>query len=233
MEIPSAAQVPRSARVPHATWTVGAVAWVLTLGYFAAQLGPAAAWSDPPYSFLANTISDLGNAGCGPFRGIGGTMVVCSPLHAIMNAAFVALGVLTALGAILLWRWWPRGRLVATGLVGVITSGVGGILVGLAPADVAVPVHLAGVALQPLGVVGMFLLGLATWHERSLRSILGLALGGVSIIACALLFARTDFGLGFGVIERLAFDTLTIWTGVLGIVVLAGGGRGRRPAASV
>jgi hypothetical protein len=45
---------------------VGAVSWLLTLGYFAVQPVVAAAW-DPLYSISANMISDLGRTSCGVF----------------------------------------------------------------------------------------------------------------------------------------------------------------------
>jgi hypothetical protein len=44
--------------------------------------------------------------------------------------------------------------------------------------------------------------------------------GTVATVACVLFLAGTYLGLGMGGMERLAFDTLTVWTGVLGGVFL-------------
>ncbi|MGW3615413.1 DUF998 domain-containing protein [Micromonospora sp. NPDC005163] len=198
----------------------GAACWLLTLGYLAAQPLVAASW-DPPYSFTANTISDLGNTLCGQFERPDGTAsYVCSPRHAWMNTAFVLVGLLTTAGAILTRSQWPRRRLATIGVALVAAAGVGGVLVGFAPADVNLAVHTSGALLQVPGAAGMLLLGLATVKWRGWVPVFGLMCGTVATAACVLFLAGTYLGLGTGGMERLAFDTLTVWTGVLGGVFL-------------
>src|ERR1700737_1918360 len=95
---------------PRSDWRtrLGAVCWLLTGEYFVARPIVAAAWPRP-YSYLHNYISDLGNTACGPFAYSQTTSVyVCSPLHPLMNASFVVVGLLTVAGAVLTWRAWPR-----------------------------------------------------------------------------------------------------------------------------
>jgi hypothetical protein len=65
-----------------------------------------------PYDLTTNSISDLGVTGCGDFQRPDGSVVyACSPRHALMNAVFVVVGVLTAAGALLTRGIWPRRQL--------------------------------------------------------------------------------------------------------------------------
>src|SRR6202046_5866856 len=114
---------------------VGGAAWILaTLQYAVAQVVVAAAWHHPPYSWLGNYISDLGNTACGPFKVPHGTpSYVCSPMHSAMNASFVIAGILTIAGAVLLRRFWPRRRGTTVALVLWAITGLGKIVVGLVP----------------------------------------------------------------------------------------------------
>ncbi|MBB5867861.1 putative membrane protein [Allocatelliglobosispora scoriae] len=193
---------------------LGAACWLLVASYFAAQPVVAAAWS-PPYSYAVNTISDLGNATCG---------AACSPRHALMNAAFVLTGLASIAGALLSRRYWPPGRLATAGLICVGLAGAGGILVGLAPADVNVPVHVAGAALQFPGAVGPLLLGLATVATRPGERAFSIALGLLGTVCCLLFLTGAEFGIGRGGVERLAFDPLSVWKLTMAVVILARAG---------
>jgi hypothetical protein len=79
----------------------GGICWTLSVLYFPAQAVVQAA-SARPYSLATNLISDLGNTACGP--------TVCSPLHGLMNATFIAVGVLHWAGAIATQQAWPPGQ---------------------------------------------------------------------------------------------------------------------------
>jgi hypothetical membrane protein len=195
------------------TVRIGAVSWVLMIPYFAIQPIVAAAW-DPAYSFTANTISDLGNATCGD---------VCSPRHALMNVVFVFSGLVTMAGALLTRDYWPRRRLATVGLICVGLSGVGAVMVGLAPADVHLPVHVVGALLQFPGAIGPLLLGMATVGQRRWERLFSLAVGAIGTVACLLFFADLHLGLGHGGMERFGFDPLSLWMIVLGVVILLRG----------
>ena len=192
----------------------------MTIIYFVVQPIVAGAW-DPAYSFSDNTISDLGNAQCRTAEESWrqGTYL-CSPRHLLMNVTLVLVGLFTMLGALLAHDYWPSSRLAIGGLALVAISGVGGILVGLAPSDVNLSMHVAGAALQFPGAVGPLLLGIATPRERQWERIFSLAIGVVGIVGSLLFVSGLHMGLGVGGAERLAFDPLTIWTIVLGATIL-------------
>jgi hypothetical protein len=64
-----------------------------------------------------------------------------------------------------------RGLSASVGVAFLVLAGVGGILVGLAPANVNLAVHGAGALLQVPGAAGPLLLGVAAWRvERPVRS---------------------------------------------------------------
>jgi hypothetical membrane protein len=179
----------------------------------------AAAWPTP-YDLATNSISDLGVTGCGDFRQFDDRVVyACSPRHALMNAVFVVVGLLTSAGAVLTRATWPRRRATWVGVAFIVLAGVGGILVGLAPANVNLAVHGVGALLQVPGAVGPLLLGLAAWRVQRPVAAFSLLCGIVGSAASLLYFSQVYLGLGPGGMEHLAFDPLTVWTTVLGTVL--------------
>ena len=94
--------------------------------YLAAESVSARAWTAPGYSYAGNWISDLGAPAVEVFHG----RAVNSPLHAVMNAAFLADGLLFLLGAILLARA-ARGPSAHLFLVFALAHSLGMLLVGL------------------------------------------------------------------------------------------------------
>ena len=213
---------------PGAPMVVGAACWTLTVAYLVVQPVVAAAWPTP-YDLATNSISDLGVTGCGDFRQFDDRMIyACSPRHQLMNTVLVVVGVLTSAGALLTRDLWPRRRLTTVGVAFVVLAGLGGILMGLAPADVNLAAHGAGALLQVPGAVGPLLLGVAAWSVRPGVAAFSLVCGVVGSAACLLFFGRSDLGLGLGVMEHLAFDPLTVWTTALGAVLLGRLLRSRR-----
>jgi hypothetical membrane protein len=206
---------------------LGGLAWVVgTLQYAACQAVVAAAYVGP-YSLHDNYISDLGNTACGPFAVPHGVpMAVCSPAHAVMNASFVAIGVLTIVGAVLLRPLWPAGRLATAGVVLWVVAGLGKIVVGLVPENADAGLHLVGAFNIPLGSVAILLLSLAVR-----RTAPGLARFGVVLAALGLLgtvlstagqFAPALYlGLGVGGAERLAGYPGNLWVLVVGVLAVA------------
>lgn len=204
---------------------IGAIAWALTPVMFAAEIVTMLAWPTA-YSLSRNTISDLGSTSCGSLLGVQREGVyVCSPQHAWMNAAFVVVGVLTVVGAALLRPLWPDRRLATVGLLAIAASGVGGVLVGLAPSDQRLALHAVGALLQVPGAVGPLLLALTM--RPGPRRAYTFATGIVGAAACVLFLSGLHLGLGPGGMERLGFEPLTLWTGVIGALVLASHARTR------
>jgi hypothetical membrane protein len=205
---------------PTARTVVGAGCWTLTVAYLLVQPVVAAAWPTP-YDLAINTISDLGVTGCGDFRQFDDRVVyACSPRHALMNTVFVVVGILTSAGALLTRATWPRRRLTSVGVAFVVLAGVGAILLGLAPTNVNLTVHGAGALLQVPGAVGPLLLGVAAWSTQRPVAAFSLLCGVVGSVASLLFFSQVYLGLGPGGMEHLAFDPLTVWTTVLGVVLL-------------
>jgi hypothetical membrane protein len=129
---------------PRLEVILGGAAWIVaTLQYAIVQVVVAAAWHHPPYSWLGNYISDLGNTVCGRFTVPHGTPAyVCSPMHSAMNASFIITGILTIAGALLLRSSWPRSRATTVALVLWVITGLGKIVVGLVPENTNISLHL-------------------------------------------------------------------------------------------
>src|SRR5690349_21014675 len=123
----------------------GTISWLSSVQFFLAQLIVQLAWPTP-YSLLHNYISDLGNTSCSEFS-TNSPLYVCSPLHTLMNASFILLGITLPLGAFLTRHFFPPMRRRTIGLALVGSAGLGLILVGFAPENVNIGVHAIGAAL--------------------------------------------------------------------------------------
>lgn len=199
---------------------VGALCWLFTPAYFAVEVIVAAAWP-APYSFSANAISDLGITRCGEVIQFGGEPIaVCSPWHRLMNLGFVLVGALTAAGAVLLRSVWPQRRLTRVAVAFLVLTGAGGVLIGLAPADISLPLHALGAGLQLPGTVAPLLLVPVLWPKERGVAALSLACGLIGTVGSVFYMTGSYLGLGLGGMERLALWPLTGWTGAVGAVVL-------------
>ena len=203
---------------------LGAALWVGCLQYFCAEAIAALCWSGS-YSFRYNFISDLGAVHCR--ADLAKAHSGCSPLHALMNASFLLQGLLILVGTVLVWPLFPRGCFWALALGLVAASGIGVFIVGLAPEDVASGWHYFGAAENLLLCnLGTILLGIALLREtrRALTvGLLSLAAGFVGLFGVALLATRADFGLGQGIIERIAAYPFPLWIASVGAWLLRGG----------
>jgi hypothetical membrane protein len=187
---------------------LGGLAWILSLVFFAGQLVAQTAFT-PSYSLLDDRVSDLGNTACGPWLT---HAYACSPLHAVMNAALVATGALLVLGTLLTRRAWPARRLTTWGLTLLALAGVGFVLVGLAPENVNVRLHVLGASNLVFSNLGLLLLGLATWRDDRGRATCSLVLAGIGfggLLLGPLLMVLTGHGGGVG--ERLALYPVVVW----------------------
>ena len=188
---------------------VGAWLWIATLQLFVAELITALAWPNA-YSVADYTISDLGRVACDE-------AALCSPLHAVFNVAIVVSGVLTAVGGILLRSHWHRPRV---GVAAAIAFGLGGVcvaLVGFFPVDAAPTPHTVVAFLQWLfQIAGMVLIAVAASRDRAIRVV---AVVAVAVSALGFAAFLSDAS-PHGILERIAFDTLTWWQVVTGLLVL-------------
>jgi hypothetical membrane protein len=225
---------------PTVAVILGGAAWTAaTLQYALAQIVVAAAWHHPPYSWLGNYISDLGNTACGRFAVPHGTAsYVCSPLHSAMNASFIIAGILTIAGAVLLRRFWPPGRGTTVALVLWVITGLGKIVVGLVPENMNIGLHLLAAFNIPVGCVAILLLSLSARHGSRAVSVTGLLLAVVGLVGTALSTAAEfagsslDLGLRVGGMERVADYPGALWILMIGIIaVLSVGARAGHHAA--
>jgi hypothetical membrane protein len=197
--------------------TLGAAAGALVLGalvFLAGETVAAQAWSDPGYSYVDNFISDLGNPQCGPYDG----RVVCSPLHWLMNAAFVGQGVLLALAVWLTGRVLKGRPRTAVRWTGLVTA-AGFVLTGVVHSSPAATengtlwLHYAGATLAILGGNLTAILVSRQWRRLHVPALIGsggVVLGILGIVA-ALTWLATFGKLPPGSLERVAAYAFVLW----------------------
>ncbi|WP_233518140.1 DUF998 domain-containing protein [Streptomyces corynorhini] len=190
--------------------------------YLSAEAVTAAAY--PGYSYATNYISDLGVPGVGSFQG----RAVDSPLHAVMNTAFVLHGVLFVTAAVLVARGaavgaaGPRLRRWFVGLA--IVHGVGILLVGVfhgsqANADNGLMVlHVLGAGMAIVGGNAAVILAGAAFLRSPAHRLFGsvsVALGVIGLVSLVMLQVDSSSTavdlLSDGVWERGAVYTIQVW----------------------
>ena len=194
----------------------GPVLWLLSAQYFAAQAAVASAWSGA-YSLASNTISDLGNTRCARYSG----RSVCSPLHTVMNASFVLLGLTMLGGALLIGRegGWSRSSVVGLWFIGM--AGGGTVLVGLFPENTIGGLHVTGAALAfVLGNLGVLVLGISLAGLPPGLRWFTIAAGTVGLGGLVLFLSHIYLGLGVGGMERVAGYPQDLWLVVVGLHLL-------------
>ncbi|HEX6446589.1 MAG TPA: DUF998 domain-containing protein [Streptosporangiales bacterium] len=213
---------PVAARTTRRRLRVGAVCWLLTAHIVAVELVVASAWR-APYDFSVYYISDLAATTCEMTKYPDGVYRwVCSPLHPLMNASFIVVGVLVLTGLVLTHRFWPRGFLGTSGLAFVTIAGVGIIAFGFVPETVDNHLHvLIGLADFPAQGLGMLLLGLSVRRARPRVALYSVLCGAVNLVATALYFDGDDVSFGIGVVERIAVDPFLFWLVGIGVAMLA------------
>ena len=194
---------------------------VLSSWYFAAQV--LVAWVfRPQYSFVANTISDLGNTACPPPHS-----GICSPRYWVMDASIAILGVAMIVGSVLIFSefrlsYERRERAAAiAGFVFLGYGGLGAVLVGLVPENIdTAHLHTVGTAMAiGFGQLAILILGLVLreiddWlREFMLVTSLFVLLAGICIAG------KHQFGIGAGALERLAEYPESAWLILFGFYI--------------
>lgn len=191
---------------------LGPLVYLLSIEFFVAQLVVAGAWLRP-YSWSSDTISDLGRTACG----LQGGRLVCSPLHAIMNASFIIIGIIMVSGSFLIYQEFRESKLTLLGFSLVALGGLGSALVGLFPENINPTLHLIGAGLSFLiGNISLVALGI------SLRRIpmplrIYTFLSGLLALAAMYFFVQQDYGiLGIGGVERIVSYPQILWLCLFG-----------------
>ncbi|WP_223359154.1 DUF998 domain-containing protein [Leifsonia sp. ZF2019] len=216
--------------------STSATLWIVAAGvYLVAEAVSALAF--PGYSYATNYISDLGVPDVGTFQG----RSMDSPLHLMMNVAFVLHGVLFAVAAILTARgdaWRTTARRWFVALAGVHAVGI--ILVGLFPGSQAnadsglIVFHVLGAAMAIIGGNAAVVVAGVTLLRQGPRWLgsTSIALGVVGIVGLVMLLVDSTSStidlLPDGVWERMAVYTILAWELLAGITALAT--PSRRPA---
>lgn len=190
---------------------VGAVAWTLSIVFFIVQ-GVVQAASARPFSLSTRLISDLGNTACGP--------AVCSPLHDLMNATFIAVGILHFAGTAATWSTWPAGIRSRVGLILLALAGWGLTSAGVFPENMAPDQHRIGALIGLIGLnVSMLLLGSVLFEVARSVGILSVAAGVIGSAALVSFLSQAP-GLPIGIYERLADYPGAVMVIVIGGLIL-------------
>ncbi|MBF6328455.1 DUF998 domain-containing protein [Nocardia transvalensis] len=187
---------------------IAGIAWTLVFAYLVIEIVTAIAWKTD-YSFRHDTISDLGITACTPN--------MCSPLHLLMNAAFVALGLLTIIGAIGFRDYIPHGRRQWSIVALAVVIGASTAATGVFPSNDGIIIH--GLAVMPAFVsrhIVLILLAIWLWKQRRLAAIWSALCASTGLTGTVLL----TIGLQVGISERLVFYPLPTWMAVTGAVIV-------------
>lgn len=190
--------------------------WISYVLYLPIQIAVASAWNTP-YDWRHNYISDLGNTTCGTFS----DLYVCSPLHPLMNSAFITLGLFTFIGGVLFAISYRTHKAALVGFSMLALGGIGSMIVGLVPENTNLDLHSLG-ALMPflLGNIGVLVIGLSHFITSKPLRIYTIASGLVAIGAFLLFIMGIYPLLGVGGMERLTDYTQMLWLIVFGIYTL-------------
>ena len=215
---------------------VGAVMWIAgPVQYLIAQLVAQAAWRTA-YSWAVNPLSDLGAVRCQRMgSGYPLPRYVCSPLHGVVNASVIAVGILLAGGVLLTASCWGSGAASRGARILLTASAAGLVMVGLVPEDVNLRLHVLGAFVAiVVGSCGFVLAGLIGRSSPlgRLRPVT-LPLSILAVTAAVLLFTGGIPAGDFGGVERLAVFPLRCWMVIAGIFLLREAAQSAKPVQLV
>ena len=200
--------------------TLGPLIFTAAALYFVVQI--IAAWVFvPSYSLVSNSISDLGETSCGGY----GSPGMCSPRWWLMDyAGFLLLGLIMVIGSALLYHEFtervPRERRAAMfGFALMAVGGLGSILVGFFPENENRTMHIIGAFLAiAIGNVAILVLGVVLTLPESMRRSM-LIFSSVALAALLCFASHKSFGIGRGMMERIATYPVTIWLITFGLYI--------------
>jgi hypothetical membrane protein len=195
--------------------SLGSILWVLSFQYFLVQIVVASNWLGS-YSVSKNTISDLGNTGCGIYA----NKFVCSPLHLYMDISFVVLGITMIIGSFLIAKSYKK-RQAKLGFAFMALAGIGTIIVGLFPENTITAAHIIGASLPFIfGNLAMIVFSFYLKKLGKSFRVYSFASGLLGLCALILFVSHTYLGLGIGGMERIVAYPQTIWLIAFGIRAL-------------
>ena len=189
---------------------LGAAMWLVRPVYVVIELVVAAA-TVGGHDLIDDTVSELGAVEC--------SQALCSPRHELMNGTFVVIGLLLAVGALLL-----LARLGRTVTALLVVAGCSSVATGLAPLDGDATLH--AVAAAPLFVcqpLALLLLGRRLWRTHG-RLAVALVLTGTVTAGATFGFVVMDAG--EGLFERLALWPVLVALAAVAVTLLERGRSG-------
>jgi hypothetical membrane protein len=206
--------------VHEASPSFGPAVFMAAALYFVVQL--IVAWVFvPSYSLVSNTISDLGETSCGGY----GSPGMCSPRWWLMDyAGFLLLGLIMVTGSALLYHEFTervsrerRTAMFGFGLMAL--AGLGSILVGFFPENENRTMHIIGAFLAiAIGNVAILVLGGGLTLPESMRRSM-LIFSNLALAALLCFASHKSFGIGRGMMERIAAYPVTIWLITFGLYI--------------
>lgn len=178
----------------------GAVLWSLRPAYIVVELVVAAATTGG-YDLTGDTVSRLGATEC--------STSFCSPLSGVLNGTFAVIGLMLAVGAVLL-----RPMIGRTVVALLVTAGLSSAGTGLFPVDEDATLH--AVAAAPLFVCQPIALLLLARRLRPTRPRLATALLTTGVLAAV---GAVGFVVGApatGLLERVA-----LWPVLIALAAVA------------
>ncbi len=158
---------------------------------------------------------------------------MCSPLHGVMNASFLTLGVTMMVGSVFILRQFGQSRGSATGLTAMTISGLGVIMVGAFPENSVPALHGIGAGVTfVVGNAGMIILGRSLNLPAPLRLYSYLS-GALALIALGCFVRGQYLRLGEGGMERVVAYPQTAWLIVIGLYLLTAGRAARSVSSTV
>jgi hypothetical membrane protein len=192
---------------------LGPFIWILSAEYFIVQFIVARAWHSP-YSWRFNTISDLGSTVCDYV----GNRPVCSPLHTLMNASFITLGIIIATGSLLIYQEFREDPYTLFGFSLMGIAGLGAVLVGLFPENINEQFHLLGASMPFIfGNFSLLVLSIALYRISTFLRAITFAAGAVALVSLYFLLSQHYGYLGSGGTERLVAYPQTLWLIAFGL----------------
>jgi hypothetical membrane protein len=212
--------VRSAGRLHDAHPSLGPAIFVSAAIYFVVQI--IVAWVFiPSYSLVTNSISDLGETSCGGY----GSPGMCSPRWWLMDyAGFFLLGLIMVIGSALLYHEFtervPRERRTAMfGFSLMALAGLGSILVGFFPENENRNMHIIGAFLAiAIGNIAILVLGAGLTLPESMRRSM-LIFSSLALAALLCFASHKSFGIGRGMMERIAAYPVTIWLIAFGLYI--------------
>ncbi|MEP6787770.1 MAG: DUF998 domain-containing protein [Acidobacteriota bacterium] len=199
----------------------GGLVWMCAIQFFVAQVVAQVAWSTP-FSLATNFISDLGNTACANYP-LGGSVYVCSPMHAVMNMSFSLQGVIILVGLLLIHPLMTKSAAKIVTVILFVLTGLGMLGVGIFPENENNTWHVYSAAVQFVtGNVALIIVGVTNIFPGAKRSYLmiSILMGSCGLVATCLFPSGIYLGIGVGGMERVAAYTFPIWLIGTGGVIL-------------